>query len=274
MANELHAAYFHQPDIDPVLIRLWGPLQIRWYSLLYVGGFLVARAILRRLAKKERFLFDEEDVEQLILWGLIGSVAGARIFYCVVYDPSALLANPLYLLQIYRGGLSFHGGLIGLILTVIFFGRKKKIPFWNLGDAIALAAPTGLGMGRIGNFINGELYGRVSYVPWAIIFRDGGFEPRHPSQLYEFLLEGVLLFALLWLLRNRCQRDGQISMLFLMGYAVSRFIVEFFREPDAHIGYLLLRLSMGQWLSVIMFVISTLVLWVLWRRGWKGRFSD
>ena len=258
---ELHflimvANYWHQPNIDPVLFHLWGPLQIRWYSLLYVGGFILGRSILRKLSYEKRFLFTPEDIEQLILWLLIGAVAGARIIYCFVYDPKSLMANPLYLFQTYKGGLSFHGGLIGVMLAALIFARKKGIPYWNLADALALATPTGLAMGRIGNFINGELYGRISYMPWAMIFKDGGAEPRHPSQIYAFLMEGVLLFTVLWLLRKPFQRNGQISFLFLIGYAVCRFSDEFFREPDAQVGYLLFHLSMGQILSIIMILAS------------------
>ncbi|NBX93222.1 MAG: prolipoprotein diacylglyceryl transferase [Proteobacteria bacterium] len=257
-------AYFHQPNIDPVLIHLWGPLQIRWYSLLYVGAFVVARWILRALAKEDRFKFTQEDVEQFIVWLLIGTVAGARIFYCLFYDPKNLLANPLYLFQVYLGGLSFHGGLIGSICAAILFCRKKGIPFWNFADALVLAAPTGLAMGRIGNFINGELYGRTTEVPWGVVFREGGPLPRHPSQLYEFFLEGVVLFAVLWILKNRFRRDGQLSLVFLVGYSLIRFGVEFFREPDSQLGYLTLGLSMGQLLSIAMLVISISVgFWVL-----------
>jgi len=248
--------YFRQPDIDPVLIHLWGPLQIRWYSLLYVGGFIVGRYLLRKLAKEDRFQFTQDDVEQLILWLLIGAVAGARVIYCIFYDPGNLLSNPLYLFQIYNGGLSFHGGLLGTVVAAFIFSRKRRISFWNLTDAMALATPTGLAMGRLGNFINGELYGRVSYVPWAIVFKNGGREPRHPSQLYELGLEGVVLFTLLWLLKGKMRRDGEISLAFLMFYTVLRFGVEFFREPDAHLGYLWLGMSMGQLLSLAMFLIS------------------
>lgn len=227
--------------------------------MLYVGAFLVGRTILRKLAKEDRFQFTADEMDQFILWLLIGAVVGARVIYCFVYDPYALAANPFYLFQVYKGGLSFHGGLMGTIFAAILFGRKKKIPFWNLSDAMALATPTGLAMGRIGNFINGELYGRVSYVPWAVIFRDGGPQPRHPSQLYEFLLEGVVLFLLLWILKKTLRRDGQISIVFLLGYSLCRFFVEFFREPDAQVGYLVLGLSMGQWLSVLMFFASAAV---------------
>jgi phosphatidylglycerol---prolipoprotein diacylglyceryl transferase len=259
----MNSNYWHQPDISPVLIDLWGPFQIRWYSLFYVSAFLIAGFILRKLAREKRFLFSVEDVEQYIVWCLVGAVIGARVIYCFVYDPGALLANPLYLFEVYKGGLSFHGGLIGVIAATFFFARKKGIPFWNIMDAAALATPTGLGLGRLGNFINGELYGRTTDVPWAIIFKNGGPVPRHPSQLYEFLLEGVLLFALLWMGKRFLKRDGQISVLFMFGYTISRFIVEFFREPDAHIGYLALGLSMGQWLSLVMAIASVVLLVVL-----------
>lgn len=258
--------YLHQPEIDPVLIHLWGPLQIRWYSLLYVGGFIVARFILRKLAREKRFKFTEEDVEQLILWLLIGAVVGARILYCVVYDPKNFFSDPLYLFKIYQGGLSFHGGLLGVVVAGFVFARKKKIPVGNLFDALALATPTGLGMGRIGNFINGELFGRVSYVPWAMIFKRGGTEPRHPSQLYEFFLEGVILFAVLWWLKGRTKKDGAITIAFLIGYSLIRFFVECFREPDAHLGYIAMGLSMGQILSFVMFLISTAIGVYLWKK--------
>ncbi|NBX81722.1 prolipoprotein diacylglyceryl transferase [bacterium] len=259
------SAYFVQPNIDPVLLHLWGPLQIRWYSLLYVGGFIVARWILIKLSKESRFQFTAQDIEQFIVWLLLGTVIGARIFYCVVYDPQQLLQNPLYLFQTYKGGLAFHGGLMGGITAAILFCRKKGIPFWNFTDAMALATPTGLILGRIGNFINGELYGRVTDVPWAVIFRDGGPVPRHPSQLYELLLEGVLLGSVLWFAKGKLKKDGQLSFLFLFGYSLSRFVVEFFREPDSQLGYLAGGLSMGQILSLIMLAVSAGAAWWFFR---------
>jgi len=259
-------SYWRHPDINPVLIPLWGPLQIRWYSLLFVGGFLVGRALLVRLSREDRFQITKADAERLIVRLLLGAVIGARVFYCLIYDPSNFFSNPFYLFEVYKGGLSFHGALIGIVLTSLHYAEKHHIPFWNLADALALATPTGLAMGRIGNFLNGELYGRVSYVPWAMIFRDGGPEPRHPSQIYELLLEGVLLFAVLWLMKPRLKKDGQIATLFLVGYSLCRFTAEFFREPDAQVGYLLLGLSMGQWLSVIMFLLSTATAWFIWVR--------
>lgn len=255
--------YWHQPQIDPVLIHLWGPFQIRWYSLLYVSGFLLGGWILRRLARDPRFRFTEQDMEQFIVWLLLSAVVGARVIYCFVYDPKSLLANPLYLFEVYRGGLSFHGGLLGVIVAAFVFSRKKGIPFWNLTDACALATPTGLAMGRLGNFINGELWGRTTDVPWAVIFDTGGPFPRHPSQLYELFLEGIVLFSVLWFLKNRLKRDGQLSLVFLFVYTTARFTVEFFREPDAHIGYLALGLSMGQWLSLVMAVASLVTLFLM-----------
>ncbi|MCB9255228.1 MAG: prolipoprotein diacylglyceryl transferase [Bdellovibrionaceae bacterium] len=258
--------YFHQPDIDPVLIHIWGPFQIRWYSLLFVGGFLVGRYILRRLAREERFQFTPEDMDQFTMWLLVGAVIGARIIYCFVYDPESFFANPLYLFQIYKGGLSFHGGLLGTIVAGWIFAKQKKIPLWNLLDAMSLATPSGLAMGRMGNFINGELWGRVSYVPWAVIFKHGGPEPRHPSQLYELFLEGIVLFSVLWLLKNKLRRDGELTIVFLIGYSLSRFIVEFFRQPDPQLGFLIFGLSMGQILSILMFLASAGVGYYRWKQ--------
>lgn len=257
------------PQFDPVLIRLWGPLQIRWYSLLYVGGFLVARAILTKLSREKRFLFTAEDMEQFTMWVLMGAVIGARVIYCFVYSPGELIKNPLFLFQIWGGGLSFHGGLIGVITAGILFARKKGIPFWNLADAMALATPTGLAMGRLGNFINGELYGRVTDVPWAMIFPHSDGRPRHPSQLYEFFLEGVVLFAALWISKRYLKKDGQIAVLFLFGYTLSRYIVEFFREPDAHLGLLTLGLSMGQWLSLVQLISAVALTAILYKTKWS-----
>lgn len=259
--------YFHQPNIDPVLFHIWGPLQIRWYSLLYVGGFILARWILIRLSREKRFKFTPNDIEQFIVWLLLGTVIGARIAYCIIYDPSNLIKNPLYLFETYKGGLSFHGGLIGGILAAVFFCKKRKIPFWNFTDAMSLATPTGLAMGRMGNFINGELYGRVTDVPWGVVFRDGGPLPRHPSQLYELFLEGILLFAVLWMLKKKLKKDGELSFVFLIGYSLSRFIVEFFREPDSQLGYLALGLSMGQLLSLAMLLVSSLGCFYFFKRG-------
>lgn len=176
-----------------------------------------------------------------------------------------MLADPFYLFRVYEGGLSFHGGLLGVVVAALLFARKKGIPFWNLADALSLATPSGLAMGRLGNFINGELWGRVSYVPWAMVFKHGGPEPRHPSQLYELGLEGILLFTVLWGLKPKLTRNGEISTVFLVGYSLCRFTAEFFREPDAQLGYLIFGLSMGQILSLLMAVISSAVGIYIWK---------
>mgnify|MGYP005852114093 CR=1 FL=1 len=201
-------------------------------------------------------------MEQWILWSLVGVVAGARIVYCVVYDPKALLANPFYLFEVYRGGLSFHGGLIGTVVATWLFTRRKGLSFLNMMDAAAIAAPLGLFLGRMGNFMNGELWGRPTDLPWGVVFRNAGPDPRHPSQLYEGFLEGLLMFVVLWSLRKRLPRDGQIGLVFLVGYSLARFFVEFFREPDAHIGYLVAGLTMGQILSLVQ-VLAGAIIFVL-----------
>lgn len=254
--------YWHQPDIDPVIFHLWGPLQIRWYSLLYVSSFILGGYLAKRLAREDRFKFNEEQIDRFIMWSLLGAAVGARIVYCVVYDPQSLMANPFFLFEVYRGGLSFHGGLLGVITVMLIFGRLEKIPFWNLADCAALVTPPGLAMGRLGNFINGELYGRVTDVPWGVIFKHGGPLPRHPSQLYELFFEGIVLFVLLWSLKKYLKKDGTIALVFMCGYSLIRFGVEFFREPDAHIGFLLMGFSMGQWLSIAMGVASIVLVYV------------
>lgn len=250
---------FHQPNIDPVIFRIWGPLQIRWYSLLYISGFFVARALMRKLSREERFQFTADDVEQWILWGLVGVVIGARVIYCFVYDPKALMANPFYLFEVYRGGLSFHGGMIGAIVATWLFARSKGYSFLNLIDAAAIAAPLGLFLGRMGNFLNGELWGRPTDMPWGVVFRNAGPDPRHPSQLYEGFLEGLVLFTVLWCVRKKTKRDGQIGLIFLVGYSLARFTVEFFREPDVQVGYLVAGLTMGQILSLIQMLAGAVV---------------
>lgn len=261
--------YWHHPEIDPVIIDIgkWfgypGYVAIRWYSVLYVGGFMVGRYILKRLAHDSRFQHTEEQAENLTLWLLISAVIGARVFYCFVYDPQALMANPLYLFQTYKGGLSFHGSLIGVIIAAYWFSKKNNLSMLNLTDAMALATPPGLAMGRMGNFINGELWGRVTTVPWAMIFRDGGPLPRHPSQLYELFLEGFVLMGVLLLVKKRSTTNGMIGATFVIGYSVARFIVEFFREPDAQVGYLTGGLSMGQILSLIAIVVMIPVMILL-----------
>jgi phosphatidylglycerol:prolipoprotein diacylglycerol transferase len=263
-----------EPDIDPVLVHFGGALEIRWYSLLYVGGFAVgwALALYFTGAKQGgRFKLKQEDVGQFIRWLITSAVVGARVAYCLVYDTKSFFANPLTLFQVRSGGLSFHGSLIAVILLAYFFSRAKKIPVFNQLDLMALCTPSGLAMGRLGNFINGELFGRpTTSVPWAMIFREGGPQPRHPSQLYEFLLEGPALFALLWVVKNHTRKDGYIGVAFVAGYGVCRFVAEFFREPDPQLGYLAFGLTMGQMLSLLQIALIVPVAFYLARKAPSG----
>ncbi len=253
------------PNIDPVLISI-GPLSVHWYGIAYVVGILLGWRYARRLAATDRLwgargpAMSATDIDDFLLWGALGIVLGGRIGYIVFYDFAAFADNPLRLFEIWRGGMSFHGGLLGTIIAMMLFARNRGIVVWSLFDVIAAAAPIGLFLGRIANFINGELWGRVSDVPWAVVFPTGGPLPRHPSQLYEAVLEGPVLFILLavmiWRYR-RLQYPRAVGGAFIAGYGASRIAVEFVREPDAHIGYLAGGwLTMGMMLSVPMVVIG------------------
>ena len=252
MIESLIAGVLTYPDIDPVIIA-WGPVAIRWYSLAYIMGLILGWAYMRVLARKPAPICQDRDVDDFVMWAMVGVVAGGRLGYVLFYNLDYYAANPLAALKIWDGGMSFHGGLIGVALAMILFTRARRIPLFQYTDRIACVAPIGLLLGRIANFINGELYGRVTDVPWAMVFPGGGLQPRHPSQLYEAALEGLLLLVLLSLLffytRLR-ERPGILSGLFLIGYALSRAFVELFREPDDHLGFLWSGLTMGQILSV------------------------
>jgi len=243
------------PNIDPVLIRL-GPLAIRWYSLAYVGGILLGWwVVLAEHARKPVTGLTKQAVDDMVMWAVGGIILGGRLGYVLFYKPEFYFANPLQILHVWEGGMSFHGGLIGAGLAFVLFCRKYHIVFFELADLLVCAGPIGLGLGRIANFINGELYGRTTDVAWGIVFPRGGELPRHPSQLYEAGLEGIVLFALLMYLlkftRAR-ERVGFLSGMFLVGYAVSRIIVECFREPDDFLGFLFGGVTMGQLLCLPM----------------------
>ncbi len=254
------------PQIDPVALQL-GPVAIHWYGLTYLAAFGLFMWLGTRRLQHPPFVslpqWTRRDVEDILFLGVLGVVLGGRIGYCLFYKPAYYLANPLEILAVWQGGMSFHGGLLGVLLAMGWFARTRQRPWLQVMDFVAPCVPTGLAAGRVGNFINGELWGRVAdpSLPWAMVFRGAGDLPRHPSQVYQFLLEGLLLFVLLWLYARGPRKTGQVSAAFLVGYGSFRFIAEFFREPDAHLGLLGLGLSMGQWLCVPM-VLAGLVMGV------------
>ena len=255
------------PDINPIALQL-GPVAIHWYGLTYLAAFglFMYLAILR--LQHQPFVrsdWNKQDVEDILFLGVLGVVLGGRIGYCLFYKPGFYLAHPLEIFAVWQGGMSFHGGLLGVLVAAWWFARTRVKPWLRVMDFIAPCVPTGLAAGRIGNFINGELWGRFAdpALPWAMVFKhSGSMLPRHPSQLYQFLLEGLLLFALLWLYARQEHKPGQVAAAFLVGYGVLRFTAEFFREPDTFLGLLGLGLSMGQWLCVPMVVLGVWV-WLL-----------
>jgi len=242
------------PAIDPVLIEI-GPLAIRWYGLAYVAGLVLGWRYMRRLVGGPPPVTPIRDVDDFLVWATLGVVLGGRLGYVLFYQPAYYLAHPLAILEVWSGGMSFHGGLLGVLVAGLLFVRRRNIPILAFGDAIACAAPIGLFFGRLANFINGELFGRITDVPWAMVFPHGGPLPRHPSQLYEAALEGAVLFVvlhLLWRRQSVRRRRGLLTGVFLVGYALARAAAELFREPDAHLGLLLGGTTMGQWLSLPM----------------------
>jgi phosphatidylglycerol:prolipoprotein diacylglycerol transferase len=249
-------------NIDPVLIQL-GPVRIGWYGLMYIFGFLASYLLVLYQIKRRDFGFSREEVEDLFVYLVLGLIIGARLGYILFYDLALYLSKPLEIFAIWHGGMSFHGGLIGLVLAGILVARRKKKSFWKMADLFIVTAPIGLGLGRIGNFINGELYGRMTQVPWGIIFPRGGPLPRHPSQLYECALEGLVLFTVLWSLKDRKLPSGGLLAVFLILYGIFRFAVEFLREPDSQLGFVLGPLTMGQLLSSFMVVAGIILYFFL-----------
>jgi phosphatidylglycerol---prolipoprotein diacylglyceryl transferase len=250
------------PQIDPVIVEI-GPLAIRWYGLMYLLGFLAAWFIIRHLARRRGLPVSGETLNDLLFYAIIGLLLGARLGYSLFYNASYYFSHPLRILAVWEGGMSFHGGLLGVILAVIIYLRRHRLPLLQTGDLLVAAAPIGLGLGRIGNFINGELWGRVTDVPWGMVFPGAGPEPRHPSQLYEAFLEGGVLFLILWLLHRRNAPAGVPLCSFFLFYGLFRFLVEFYRQPDAHLGFLWGGATMGQLLSLPMILLGGAGLLVL-----------
>ncbi len=260
----MNASSLPFPLIDPVLLEL-GPLVIRWYALAYIAGIILGWWYGKRMVNTARLWAPAKpamsalQIDDFMLWMTIGIIFGGRMGYVLFYNAAAYIENPLDIFKTWQGGMSFHGGFIGSILAIILFSYRKNIRLWSLLDICALSTPFGLFFGRIANFINAELWGRTTDVPWAFIFPGAGPDPRHASQLYEAGLEGVILFIVLWILAHRFKgftRPGLISGTFTAGYGLARFIVEFFREPDAHIGYLSAGLTMGMILSLPMIALG------------------
>jgi phosphatidylglycerol:prolipoprotein diacylglycerol transferase len=254
------------PEIDPVAIAI-GPLRIHWYGLMYVLGFVGAWWLGTLRARRGDSGWSVDEVGDMIVTGAFGVVIGGRLGYVLFYKPVYFLQHPLETFFIWQGGMSFHGGLIGVVLAMMWFARKTQRPWLVVQDFLAPLVPVGLATGRLGNFLNQELWGRVTDMPWGMVFRTGGPLPRHPSQLYEFALEGVVMFALLLLYSRRPRPMGAITGLFGVLYGAFRIVVEFFREPDAHLGYLAFGwLTMGQVLSVPLVVLGAAMMVWAYRR--------
>ncbi|MCB5186439.1 prolipoprotein diacylglyceryl transferase [Methylobacillus caricis] len=242
------------PQFDPVAIHL-GPLGIHWYGLMYLTGFLAFLWLGRwRIAHQEWWGWSPKMLDDALFYGALGVIIGGRVGYALFYQHDYYLQHPLEILFLWQGGMSFHGGFIGVLVAMLIFAKRRQLTFFGIMDFVAPLVPVGLGAGRMGNFINGELWGRPSDGPWAMVFPQVDNIARHPSQLYEFLLEGIVLFILLWWYSSKPRARGTVSALFLIGYGSFRFLVEFTRQPDDFLGLLSLGLSMGQWLSLPMII--------------------
>jgi len=247
------------PQFDPVALQL-GPISVHWYGLMYLLGFTAVWLLGRHRIRKGTTDLSTRNLEDIIFYGVAGVVIGGRLGYALIYKPGHYLSHPLEILYLWEGGMSFHGGLIGVLVALFLYARSQQKHFFDISDFLAPLIPIGLAAGRWGNFVNGELWGRPTDLPWGMVFPYAGPMARHPSQLYEMFLEGLLLFAFLWWYSSKPRQRGQVSAMFLLGYGVLRFLVEFTREPDEFLGLLAGGLSMGQLLSLPMILAGAIIL--------------
>ena len=253
---------FYQPSIDPVIVSL-GYFDIRWYSIAYVLGFIIGSIFIKYLNKQKLNLLTDKQIDNFFIWAVIGVIIGGRLGYVIFYQTSYMYLDPLYIFKIWTGGMSFHGGLLGIIISIYAFCRNHNIPFFYLSDLVSIVAPIGLFFGRIANFINTELYGRVTDFSIAMIYPKIDLQPRHPSQIYEAIMEGIVIFIILMIFFYKTKSNpstGKISGLFLILYSIFRFLIEFMREPDSHIGLIFGIASMGQILSIPLLLAGILIM--------------
>jgi phosphatidylglycerol:prolipoprotein diacylglycerol transferase len=248
------------PSINPDIIHI-GPLTVRWYGVMYLLGFGASYALVRHQVKKKNLALTRDFLDTFYTFLVLGLIIGARLGYVIFYNFSFYIEHPIEIFALTKGGLSFHGGLIGSTLAGIWCCKRYAMDAWQVADLVTVTAPIGLGLGRIGNFINGELYGRITSAPWGMVFPGGGPLPRHPSQLYEFILEGIALFTILWSLKDRVRKPGILTSLFIILYGSFRFLVEFFRQPDPQLGFIAGPFTMGQILSACMAFAGALLLY-------------
>lgn len=257
------------PQIDPVIFSI-GPLAVRWYGMMYLLGFVGGYFVMCHVARLRDFQITKEQISDLLFYGVIGVVVGGRVGYTLFYNSEYYLSRPWEIVYVWEGGMSFHGGLLGVMAILLIYCRKRKFSLLMVADLVVVAVPIGLGFGRIGNFINAELWGRVTDLPWGVVFPTAGPEPRHPSQLYEAGLEGLLLFIVVYGLHRLKVRPGIAAFSFLSLYGLFRFLVEFVRQPDAHLGFLWGGATMGQLLSLPMVLVGCVGLMLTLKRGQNG----
>ncbi len=260
---------FYYPDINPIAFKI-GPFKVFWYGITYIVGLALAWVLALARAKKPHSGWTKEQVGDLIFYNAIGLVVGGRLGYMLFYDFHNFIANPIIIFKTWQGGMSFHGGLLGVAVATLLFAWRYKKHFFTVADFIAPLAPLGLGAGRIGNFINGELWGRITTMPWGMIYPKAGPLPRHPSEIYEFFCEGIVLFLILWFYSAKTKPRMAVSALFLLCYGCIRFFLEFWRQPDPQLGFVAFGwMTQGQLLSIPMIILGIILLYFAYRR--KGR---